>query len=33
MKNKVNLDVIVHDEQWLQAVDFDAIKVAVVASI
>ena len=28
MKNKVNLDIIVHDEQWLQAVDFDAIKVA-----
>ena len=27
MKSKVNVDVIVHDEQWLEAVDFDVFKV------
>ncbi len=27
MRSKVNVDVIVHDEQWLEAVDFDVFKV------
>ena len=28
MRSKINLDVIVEDERWVEEVDFDAIKVA-----
>ena len=28
MKNKINLDVIINEDKWLESVDFDAQKVA-----